>query len=106
MCQHLQQGSYSTNKGTTNKEQSAKSLKKLKKNTKVVAAAETRQKLDSPAKNTRRSTRKRYYEEVDYDEDSEGEFKPHIEQDASSSDEGTVATATTTKATAMVQLKK
>ena len=38
-------------------------------------AAETPQRLDSPAKNTRRA-RKRYYEEPDYDEDSEEEFKP------------------------------
>ena len=54
---------------------------------KATLAAETP--LDSPAKNTRRAGRKRYYEKLDHDEDSEEEFKPHLEQDASSNDEGT-----------------
>jgi hypothetical protein len=91
-------------KGSTTKVLSTESVRKLKKAKSL--AAETPQRLDSPAKNTCRASRKRYYEEVDYDEDSEEEFKPHMEQDASSSDEGTGAAAITTKATATVQLKK
>ncbi len=47
---------------------STESVQKLKK-TKIVAA-ETPKKIDSPAKNTHRARRKRYYDEVDYDEDS------------------------------------
>ncbi len=64
---------------------------------------------DSPAKNTRRAGQKRYYEEIDHDEDSEEDFKPHMGQ--GSSDEGTdVAAASATKPKAkpkaMLQLKK
>ncbi len=73
---------------------------------KSLDAAETPQRLDSPAKNTRRAMRKRYYEESDYDEDSEEEFKPIREEDESSSVEVTGAAAQTTKATAKVQPKK
>ena len=42
---------------------------------KAMLAAETP--FDSPAKNTHRAGRKRYYEKLDHDEDSEEESKPH-----------------------------
>jgi hypothetical protein len=42
-------------------------------------AAETLQRVYSPEKNTSRESRKRYYEEVDHDKDSEEEFKLPIE---------------------------
>ncbi len=54
---------------------------------KQVAVSEI-QLVDSPAKNTRKASRKRYDEEVDHDENSEEEYKPPLEEDNTSN--GTV----------------
>lgn len=72
---------------TTSQESSSKDYAEpTRKQKKTIAAVSEIQILDSPAKNTRRAGKKRYYEELDHDEDSEEEFKPPIEEDNSSNE--------------------
>ncbi len=84
----------------------AEPVQKQKKTNLAVSETLT---VDSPAKNnTHRASRKRYYEEVDHDEDSEEEFNQPIEEDNSSNGtvEDTDAAAIMTTATTKAQLKK